>query len=81
MAGSSQPTWPGLAPGERIRLRIAPDGSIVAETLGITGAKCVEVIPMLEELLEAQTVESAFTADYNTATQMDSVDVDDELHH
>lgn len=49
---------------ERIVVRIGVDGQINAETIGIKGAKCLDVIGLLEELLEAQTVSSAFTAEY-----------------
>ncbi len=50
--------------GRRIAVTINPDGTIRAETLGITGKTCLDYVPLLEELLEAETVESAFTADY-----------------
>lgn len=52
----------------RIAVTINPDGSIEAETLGITGETCLEYLPLLEDLLAAETVESAFTADYRAVT-------------
>ncbi len=48
----------------RIAVTINRDGSIKAETLSIRGKTCLDYVPLLEELLEAETIESAFTADY-----------------
>ena len=49
---------------KQIRVRIHPDGRVEAETLGIKGAKCTEAIPLLERLLDAEVVESAYTAEF-----------------
>ncbi|MER6792980.1 DUF2997 domain-containing protein [Amycolatopsis mediterranei] len=43
---------------------IGKDGSISAETHGVTGSKCLDYIPLLEDLLDAETVTSEFTEDY-----------------
>ncbi len=53
----------------RIAVTINRDGSIKAETLGITGKTCLDYVPLLEELLDAETVESAFTADYQAVDE------------
>ncbi|MCA1845571.1 MAG: DUF2997 domain-containing protein [Actinobacteria bacterium] len=55
----------------RIAITINRDGSIKAETLGIKGKTCLDYVPLLEELLDAEPVQSAFTSDYH--------DVDEEL--
>jgi hypothetical protein len=49
---------------QRIEVRIARDGTISAETHGIKGRACVPYIAMLEDLLEARAVDSAYTAEY-----------------
>jgi hypothetical protein len=49
---------------QRIEVRIARDGTISAETHGIKGRACVPYIAMLEDLLEAQAVDSAYTPEY-----------------
>ena len=49
---------------ERIALHIGRDGSIRAVTLGIKGKECLEYLPLLEDLLDAEIADSAFTADY-----------------
>ena len=55
--------------GRRIAVTINRDGSIKAETLGILGKTCLDYVPLLEELLEAETVQSEFTADYRATEQ------------
>ncbi|ALU39030.1 hypothetical protein AS188_03895 [Kocuria flava] len=49
----------------QIVLRVDPDGAITAETRGMLGPSCLESIAVLEDLLEATTVHSTFTADYD----------------
>ncbi len=64
----------------RVTVTIGKDGSIRAETHGVTGSKCLDYIPLLEDLLGAETVTSEFTEDYrrtsasaeNTASQQQS---------
>jgi hypothetical protein len=53
----------------RIVVTINRDGSIKAETLGIKGKTCLDYVPLLEELLEAETVQSEFTADYQAVDE------------
>jgi hypothetical protein len=54
---------------EQIVVRVAPDGTISAETRGMKGAKCLDYVAVLEELLEASTTSSAFTAEYSETAQ------------
>ena len=49
---------------KRIQLRVYPDGRIEATTEGVKGKACTDYIAMLEELLQAETVESAYTDEY-----------------
>ena len=44
-----------------LKVSVAPDGTITAETIGFTGSTCLSQIGALEDLLEATTVRSAFT--------------------
>ena len=53
----------------RIAVTINKDGSIKAETLGIKGKTCLDYVPVLEELLDAETLQSAFTADYQASDE------------
>ncbi len=47
---------------------IGPDGRVRAETKGVIGPACLNYIPLLEELLDAEAVSSEFTADYTRTT-------------
>ena len=58
-----------MAEQQHITVKISPNGSITAETHGIHGPKCLDYIAVLEDLLDAATTSSAFTADYQTTNQ------------
>jgi len=49
---------------KRIKIEIFSDGTIQAETHGIKGKKCMDYIKILEEILEAETVDSDHTPEY-----------------
>lgn len=49
---------------KRIQLRVYPDGRIEAQVEGVKGKKCTDYIAVLEELLQAETIQSAYTAEY-----------------
>ncbi len=49
---------------KKLSINVDPDGNIKAETLGIHGSKCLDYVSVLEDLLDAQSIESKFTADY-----------------
>lgn len=66
---------------EQIVLRIAPDGSIQAETKGIKGPKCLDSIEFLENLLDARATASAFTSDYYDTRITADTEVDNELRY
>lgn len=48
----------------RIVVTLGRDGTVRAETRGILGGECIEAIPLLEDLLEAEAIDSSLTADY-----------------
>lgn len=49
---------------KKIKIRITEEGSIYAETIGIKGKECLEYIELLEQLLDAETIDSNFTKEY-----------------
>ncbi|MQA25921.1 MAG: DUF2997 domain-containing protein [Micromonosporaceae bacterium] len=51
----------------RILITIAPDGTVAAKTKGMYGDRCLDYIPVLENLLEATAADSSYTADYTRA--------------
>ena len=49
---------------KQIKLHIRPDGTVQAETQGVKGKACTDYIKIMEELLDAQTVDSSYTPEY-----------------
>ncbi|MEF9953097.1 DUF2997 domain-containing protein [Clostridium sp.] len=48
----------------KLKLRIYADGRVKADIQGIKGKKCTNYIKMIEELLEAEAVDSEYTSEY-----------------
>lgn len=64
---------------QRIVVTVHGDGTVSAKTQGIFGEKCLDYIAILEDILDARTVESAYTADWNrsaTVVQQENRDVE-----
>jgi hypothetical protein len=49
---------------KQLRIQIFQDGQIQAEVLGVKGKKCTDYISLLEELLEAEIIDSEYTSEY-----------------
>ena len=49
----------------RIIVTLGRDGTVRAETRGILGGECIEAIPLLEDLLDAEAIDSSLTADFD----------------
>ncbi len=49
---------------KRIKLKIFPDGQVQAEVLGFRGKKCTDYISILEQLLDAEAIDSERTSEY-----------------
>lgn len=60
----------------QIHVTIRTDGSVAAETVGVSGPACLDYISVLEDLIAGRTVSSAFTADYAAASD-DAASSDD----
>lgn len=61
-----------------IEVTVGPDGSVTAETRNLLGSRCLDYIAVLENLLDAETTSSAYTADYHRSaitTHTDHQDV------
>ncbi|MEV4619390.1 DUF2997 domain-containing protein [Asanoa sp. NPDC049573] len=61
----------------RITVVVAADGTVTAETGGVTGPGCLDYIAVLEDLLDATTVSSAYTADFGRATVAQPIEARD----
>lgn len=64
---------------EQIHVRIGVDGSIHAETKGMKGSKCLASLELLEDLLDAKVLSSAFTHEYTQTATVTTNEIDDEL--
>jgi hypothetical protein len=62
---------------KQIKIHIRPDGQVQAETLGIKGKACTDYIKVLEELLDAEAVESSYTPEYFESEQQ-NVEIESE---
>ncbi|MGX1810003.1 DUF2997 domain-containing protein [Nocardia sp. NPDC055321] len=60
----------------RITVVVGPDGQIRAETHNVVGERCLPYVQLLEDLLDATTSESDYTADWWKAVPTQSVHVD-----
>lgn len=49
---------------KQLIVTLRPDGSVAAETLGMTGDECLDYISALEDLLDATTTSSSYTAEH-----------------
>jgi hypothetical protein len=65
---------------QHIIVSVAPDGTISAETRGVTGTRCLDYVQVLEDLLDATTVDSAFTEEYSNVTIATSHQELNEVH-
>jgi hypothetical protein len=68
-----------VAEQTELHVRVAADGTVSAETHNVTGAKCLDYIGLLENLLGANTVQSSYTADYYRTTTAEPTEARDEL--
>jgi len=48
-----------------IRIVIMPDGRVQAEVQGIKGKACTNYVKIIEELLDAEVIDSAYTPEYH----------------
>ena len=53
-----------MSPVEKIKIELSHDGTISVETIGIYGEKCLDLVNILEDVLEANAFDSNFTDDY-----------------
>ncbi|MCW5601385.1 DUF2997 domain-containing protein [Nitrosomonas sp.] len=69
---------------KQIKIRIFPDGQVQAVVMGIPGKKCTDYISVLENLMDAQVIDSKHTSEYymesNRFTQNVTEDTDINQH-
>ncbi|UTR13185.1 DUF2997 domain-containing protein [Salipaludibacillus sp. LMS25] len=59
-----------MSSNKKLRIEITPDGKINAKTLGMTGDECLQYVTLLENLLDAEAIDSEFTEDYYQTTSI-----------
>lgn len=65
----------------RLVVNVSSDGTVSAETIGVKGESCLNVIGILEEILSATTIESAFTAEYFEQENVNQEAVSNVVEH
>ena len=55
---------------KRVKIQIFADGRVQADVAGVKGKKCTDYIRILEELLDAEAVQSAYTPEYYEEQQI-----------
>ncbi len=65
---------------KQLIVNLRPDGSVAAETLGMTGDECLAYITALEDLLDATTTQSSYTEEHAGVPVHDRVVQPDEEH-
>lgn len=60
---------------KQIKLQIFPDGQVKAEVVGFRGKKCADYISVLEQLLDAETIDSEWTAEYHLEESLLATDL------
>ncbi|MBP1906555.1 hypothetical protein J2Z32_003217 [Paenibacillus turicensis] len=55
---------------KKIQIQIFPDGQIKAEVMGVKGKGCMDYLEVLEQLLDAEIVDSEYTAEYYETEQV-----------
>lgn len=49
---------------KQLRIEITEDGQVFIKTIGMNDDHCLEYVPLLEEILDAETIKSEFTEEY-----------------
>lgn len=57
-----------------IRLRIGRDGRVEAETIGLAGESCLDIVPLVEDLAAARVVSSRYRPEFFTSSASASND-------
>jgi hypothetical protein len=63
---------------KQIKIQIYPDGRIQADIAGIKGKKCTDYIQILEEILNAEAVESSYTPEYYQTEEVNLEEIEQQ---
>jgi len=60
---------------KKIQLRIYPDGTVKASVEGVKGKKCTDYIKIIEDILEAEVIDSEYTPEYY---EIEKIEINEE---
>ena len=60
---------------KQVRIQVFADGRIQADVHGIKGKKCANYIRILEEIMDARTVDSDYTPEYFAVEQVQETSI------
>lgn len=49
---------------KKLKIKLLPDGSIVLETIGVKGEKCLEYVELLKKLTPVKILDKQLTSEY-----------------
>ena len=64
-----------------IEVTVHPDGTVTAETHNLMGSSCLDYLAVLENLLDADAVSSAYTSDYGRSSSTVDLSESQQAHH
>lgn len=60
---------------KQIKIRIFPNGQVQAEVEGIKGKKCTDYMKLIEEILEADIIDSEYTPEYFETIETEQTEI------
>jgi hypothetical protein len=66
---------------KQIKIQIYPDGRVQADIAGIKGMKCTDYIRILEEILDAEAVDSSYTPEYFQTEEVELEEIEQQRLH
>ena len=61
---------------KKMQIRIYPDGTVAAHTVGVKGSACTDYIDTIELLLDSRVVESAYTDEFYLTELLQTEQID-----
>lgn len=60
---------------QQLEIKITEDGHVYVKTIGMDDERCLDYVPLLENMLDAKTIKSEFTEEYLQAQQQVTEDI------
>ncbi len=69
-----------MSKAAQLIIRVRVDGTVHAETKHLSGDACVPFAAVLEDLCDAEAIESGYTSDYYISTEAENEYAEDHDH-